>query len=248
MSIGGNSTNDGISFISDNYTAKFIMDKNNHYKISTSKRIQMNGIRNRMKDIPLIKGLYTLFEGKPVMAAGVLITVSSDILLQLNRHNEQSDAIFAALIIVAVAAFILIAYIFKKTIYKIKNVWMFHGAEHKTIYACENNIELTLENVRKCPRIAKRCGTNLVVFLVLFYIVIAFLTNYASIKLVVSFVLAYELFDIENGDEIPFLKMFFKFGYWCQQNLFTREPSDIQLIASIETVKELQKLESESES
>ena len=125
---------------------------------------------------------------------------------------------------------------------------MFHGAEHKTIYACENNIELTLENVRKCPRIAKRCGTNLVVFLVLFYIVIAFLTNYASIKLVVSFVLAYELFDIENGDEIPFLKMFFKFGYWCQQNLFTREPSDIQLIASIETVKELQKLESESES
>jgi len=69
------------------------------------------------------------------------------------------------------------------------------------------------------------------------------LRNYQSIKLIGAFVLAYEVFDLKNGDKIPVLRLFFKLGHWCQQRLFTREPTDGQLTASIETIKTLIDLE-----
>ena len=60
-----------------------------------------------------------------------------------------------------------------------------------------------------------------------------------------AFVLGYELFDLENGDKYPIIKLFFMFGQWCQQKVFTREPTDNQIIASIETLKKLIELENQ---
>jgi len=128
---------------------------------------------------------------------------------------------------------------------KVGDTWSFHGAEHKAIYAHENGIELTLEKVRGCPRIARRCGTNLVVFVVFFFVILWFITNYISIMYIGAFVLGYELFDLENGDKYPIIKLFFMFGQWCQQKVFTREPTDNQIIASIETLKKLIELENQ---
>ena len=42
----------------------------------------------------------------------------------------------------------------------IKRVFMYHGAEHKTISCYENGMELTVENVKKCSRVHNRCGTT----------------------------------------------------------------------------------------
>lgn len=42
----------------------------------------------------------------------------------------------------------------------IKRVFMYHGAEHKTIFCYENGLELTVENVRKQIRFHPRCGTS----------------------------------------------------------------------------------------
>ncbi|MDO4543900.1 MAG: DUF1385 domain-containing protein [Clostridia bacterium] len=42
----------------------------------------------------------------------------------------------------------------------IKRVFMYHGAEHKTIACYEADLELTPENARKCSRLHPRCGTN----------------------------------------------------------------------------------------
>ena len=42
----------------------------------------------------------------------------------------------------------------------IKRVFMYHGAEHKTINCLENGLELTIENVRKQPKYHRRCGTS----------------------------------------------------------------------------------------
>jgi uncharacterized protein YqhQ len=134
----------------------------------------------------------------------------------------------------AVSVFIIIT-----ILYRVKETWRYHGAEHKTIYAYENNIELTLGNVRACPRVAKRCGTNLVVFLILFYTPLAFFIEYESVKLVIAFMLAYELFDLDNGGKIPVIKLFFKLGNWFQHRVFTAEPTDEQLTAAIETMKAL---------
>ena len=42
----------------------------------------------------------------------------------------------------------------------IKRVYQYHGAEHKTIFCYENDVELTPENAAKFGRLHPRCGTN----------------------------------------------------------------------------------------
>ena len=55
----------------------------------------------------------------------------------------------------------------------IKRVFMYHGAEHKTIFCYENNEELTVENVRKQIRFHPRCGTSFMFVLMILSIFIA---------------------------------------------------------------------------
>lgn len=43
---------------------------------------------------------------------------------------------------------------------EIGRVFMYHGAEHKTIACFENELDLTVENAKKCSRFHPRCGTN----------------------------------------------------------------------------------------
>ena len=43
---------------------------------------------------------------------------------------------------------------------EIGRVFMYHGAEHKTIACYESEFELTPENAKKCSRFHPRCGTN----------------------------------------------------------------------------------------
>ncbi len=42
----------------------------------------------------------------------------------------------------------------------IKRVYQYHGAEHKSIYAFENGMELTPENAKKYTTLHPRCGTS----------------------------------------------------------------------------------------
>jgi len=56
---------------------------------------------------------------------------------------------------------IYVGYLLLCTLNKeIKKVFMYHGAEHKTIFCYENNLPLTVENVRKQKRFHPRCGTS----------------------------------------------------------------------------------------
>ena len=50
---------------------------------------------------------------------------------------------------------------------EMQRVYAFHGAEHKTIYAYEKGLPLTVENVRPQSRFHPRCGTSFL-FVVLF--------------------------------------------------------------------------------
>lgn len=55
---------------------------------------------------------------------------------------------------------------------EIKRVFMYHGAEHKTIACFENELPLTVENVQKCSRYHDRCGTSFLVFVVVLSVVL----------------------------------------------------------------------------
>ena len=55
---------------------------------------------------------------------------------------------------------------------EIKRVFMYHGAEHKTIACYEAEMPLTIENVQKCSRYHDRCGTSFLVFVVVLSVVL----------------------------------------------------------------------------
>ena len=61
---------------------------------------------------------------------------------------------------------------------EIKRVFMYHGAEHKTVYCHEHEEELTVENCMKYPVMHPRCGTA---FLFLVMIIAILITSIASI-------------------------------------------------------------------
>ena len=68
------------------------------------------------------------------------------------------------------AVFVLYVYLvsFMKDI---KRVFMYHGAEHKTIFCYEKGLELTVENVRKQKRLHPRCGTSFMILMILISVI-----------------------------------------------------------------------------
>ena len=52
-----------------------------------------------------------------------------------------------------------------------KRVFMYHGAEHKTIFCYEKGLELTVENVRKQKRFHPRCGTSFMILMILISVI-----------------------------------------------------------------------------
>ncbi len=56
---------------------------------------------------------------------------------------------------------------------EVKRVFEYHGAEHKSIYAYENDMELTPENAKKFTTLHPRCGTSFL-FIVMFIAIIVF--------------------------------------------------------------------------
>lgn len=69
---------------------------------------------------------------------------------------------------------IFVLYVFAVSFMKdIKRVFMYHGAEHKTIFAYEKGLELTVENVRTQKRFHPRCGTSFMILMILVSIIIS---------------------------------------------------------------------------
>ncbi|MBQ7543736.1 MAG: DUF1385 domain-containing protein [Synergistaceae bacterium] len=54
----------------------------------------------------------------------------------------------------------------------IRQVFRYHGAEHKTINAWEHGLEMTPENIMTCSRIHPRCGTSFLLIAVIVSIIV----------------------------------------------------------------------------
>lgn len=129
----------------------------------------------------------------------------------------------------------------------IHRVFMYHGAEHKTINCVEKGLDLTVENVKKQSKYHRRCGTSFVL-VVMFISVIFFLFIHSNnMGLMVLFrvllipVIAgvsYEFIRLAGRSDHPLVVILSKPGMWLQR-LTTREPDEDMIevaIASVEAV------------
>lgn len=124
----------------------------------------------------------------------------------------------------------------------IERVFMYHGAEHKTINAFEDNAELTPEIVKGYSLEHPRCGTSFILTLVLFSIIIFSLLGPLPLhwrllsRLLMIPVLAgisYEYIRwMANHLDSPIVKALIKPNL-ALQHLTTREPTEEMLDVSI---------------
>ena len=129
----------------------------------------------------------------------------------------------------------------------IKRVFMYHGAEHKTINCLEAGVPLTPENVDNFSRLHKRCGTSFIFIVMIFSMVFFFFIRVDTIWLRIVLRLlflplvagvSYEFIRLAGSSDHPLVQIFSKPGL-ALQKLPTKEPDHSMIevaIASVEGV------------
>ena len=108
-----------------------------------------------------------------VMAIGIFMVLPY-LLTDFLRNYIESHFIVTALEGVVRIAIFLCYILLISRMEDIQRVFMYHGAEHKTINCMEHGEELTPENVMKYSRLHKRCGTSFLL-IVMFVSIIFFM-------------------------------------------------------------------------
>ena len=139
----------------------------------------------------------------------------------------------------------------------IQRVFMYHGAEHKTINCIEHGAELTPENAAKYSRLHKRCGTSfLLIVMVVSIICFMFIrVDNMALKIVLRVILvpviagvSYEIIQWAGRSESCLVNIVSKPGLMLQK-LTTREP-DLEMlevaIASIEAIYDWRQFQAEN--
>jgi len=150
---------------------------------------------------------------------------------------------------------IMVAYMAAVTLMKdIKRTFMYHGAEHKTIFCYEQGLELTVENVRRQSRFHPRCGTSFLILMLLVSIVVnmfipATIVDHKILNIVartgiglitLPFIMGigYELIRFAGRHDNLFTKIISAPGVWLQ-HITTKEPDDSMIECAIAAVKEV---------
>ena len=133
---------------------------------------------------------------------------------------------------------------------QMKRVFMYHGAEHKTIFCYENEEELTIENVKKQIRFHPRCGTSFMVIMLIIGILVGLFVPVAPfgigflrpvfkiLLLPVSCGIGYELIKICGRHDNLVTRIIAAPGLWAQR-ITTKEPDDKMIEVAIEAIKEV---------
>ncbi len=125
-----------------------------------------------------------------------------------------------------------------------KRVFMYHGAEHKTIACYEDDKELTVENVKKYTRFHPRCGTSFLVIMLLVAIIIGlfvpftdpFLRSAVKIALLpLTCGIGYELIKLCGKYDNILTRIVATPGLLAQR-ITTKEPDDKMIEVAIEAM------------
>ncbi|MFR8871106.1 DUF1385 domain-containing protein [Paraclostridium sordellii] len=127
----------------------------------------------------------------------------------------------------------------------IKRVFEYHGAEHKSIYCYENDLELTVENAKKFTTLHPRCGTNFLFIVMIISIILFSFFGWPNplIRIIMRILcvpivagISYEIIKL-LGKYDNKLTRFVAYPGMMLQKFTTREPDDKQLEVALEALK-----------
>lgn len=127
----------------------------------------------------------------------------------------------------------------------VQRLFMYHGAEHKTITCFEQGDKLTIENVRKHSRLHKRCGTSfLIIVMIVSMIVFMFLkTDDITLRVFSRIILvpviagiSYEIIKWAGKHDNFLVKLISAPGI-ALQKVTTKEPTDDMIEVAIKSLE-----------
>lgn len=129
-----------------------------------------------------------------------------------------------------------------------RRVFMYHGAEHKTVFAWENGQELTVDNIKKFSTRHPRCGTSFLLVVMVTAIVVFSLLGRPDFMQRVLYKLM--LMPVIAGISYEVIRFTGKYRNWkwvqvlswpglMLQKITTREPTDDQIEIAITAMKKV---------
>lgn len=180
------------------------------------------------------------------LAVVLFMLVPTLIFNGLNYLAGNSMEPFRALLEGVMRVLIFVGYLLLVSLMPdIKRTFMYHGAEHKTIFCYENDLELTVENVRKQKRFHPRCGTSFLIIMILLGIVVGMFipatnpiirTFLKLLTLPVVMCIGYELIKLCGRHDNPLTRIIAAPGLWMQR-ITTSEPDDKMIETAIVAIK-----------
>ena len=127
----------------------------------------------------------------------------------------------------------------------IARMFRYHGAEHKTIACYVHDLELTVENVRRCSRLHPRCGTSFILIILVVSVLLFSVIPWSSLSLRIVYKIL--LLPVVMGVSYEILKICGRYdnivtraisapGLWLQR-ITTKEPDDGMIECAIAAVK-----------
>ena len=166
-----------------------------------------------------------------------------------DRICDPDDRFLKSIFEGVLRVILLVGYMSAVSLMKdIRRTYMFHGAEHKTIFCYEAGLELTVENVRSMRRFHPRCGTSFLIIMVIVSVVVGFfipptlptilrvLIKVALIPLIVG--IGYELIKLAGRHDNWFTRIISAPGLLLQR-LTVFEPDDDMIECAITAMKEV---------
>jgi uncharacterized protein YqhQ len=129
-----------------------------------------------------------------------------------------------------------------------RRVFMYHGAEHKTVFAWENGQELTVENIKKYSTRHPRCGTSFILVVMITAILVFSLLGrpdfverifYKLMLLPIIAGISYEVIRFTGKYRNLRWVQFVSWPGLLLQKITTKEPTDDQIEIAIAAMKKV---------
>ena len=129
-----------------------------------------------------------------------------------------------------------------------RRIYMYHGAEHKTVFAWENGQDLTIQNVKDFSTRHPRCGTSFIIFVMIVSILVFSLLGrpdflhrviYKLLLMPVIAGISYEAIRFTGKYTHSRLVQILSWPGLMLQKITTREPDDDQIEVAIAAMKKV---------
>lgn len=178
-----------------------------------------------------------------VISVGLFFGLPAFITGLVSGYVQSKVALSAIEGIIKIGLFLVYIIVVSK-MSDVKRTFMYHGAEHKTIFCYEQGLELTVENIRKQKRFHPRCGTSFLLIVLVVSILVSSVITWDNVlmrvalkilMLPITVGISYEIIKFAGRHDNWFTRIISAPGLWLQ-NYTTQEPDDDMIEVAIAAV------------